>query len=112
MRIHVHGLGAVAPAGSDGQGDGHAFLLKLVSASSSLGNAANGGVSHNDLDRLTVGVEQVLLEQLLCSLSHGPNQGIQRLTKHHGATAAVNDGANTDNRIIANISVFCHFISS
>jgi len=108
VRIHIHSLRAVAPAGGDGQSDGYAFLLKLVSASGSLGYTADGGISHNDLYGLTIGVEQVLLEQLLCSLSHCPDQGIQRLTEHHRSAAAVDDGANADYGIIANISVICH----
>ena len=91
--------------------DASRLLLELVGASGSLRYTADAGISHNDLNRLAVGVEQVLLEQLLCGLSHCPYQGFQRFTHHLGAAAAINDGANANYRIISNVTVF-HIYSS
>ena len=41
MRVHVHGLGAVAPAGRHGQRDADAFAAELLGAGRGLGHAAD-----------------------------------------------------------------------
>ena len=106
--IHVHGLGAVAPAGGDGQGDGDALALELLGAGSGFRYAANGGVCHDDLHMLTVRVIQILLEQLLCGLGHGLDLILKTLAQLHRAASAVDDGADADNRIFADITIVCH----
>ena len=106
--IHVHGLGAVAPAGGDGQGDGDALALELLGAGSGFRYAANGGVCHDDLHMLTVRVIQILLEQLLCGLGHGLDLILETLAQLHRAASAVDDGADADNRIFADITIVCH----
>ena len=106
--IHIHRFGAVAPARGNRQGDGNALFLKFVSTSRRFRHATDAGVSHHDLHRFTVGIEQVLLEQFLCRFSHRPNQRLQRFTHHLRTATTVYDGTDTDHRILADVSVFCH----
>ena len=110
--VHVHRLGAVAPAGGDGQRDGNALALELFCAGSRFGHAADGGVRHDDLDMLAVGVIQVFLKQLLCSLGHGHDLIFQTLAQLHGAASAVDDGADADHGIFADVTILFHKNSS
>ena len=106
--VHIHRLGAVAPAGGNGQGDGDALALEFLGAGSGFRHAADGGVCHDDLDMLAVGVIQVFLKQLLCSLGHGHDLIFQTLAQLHGAAAAVDDGADADHGIFADVTILCH----
>ena len=110
--VHVHRLGAVAPAGSDGQCDGDALALELLGAGGRFRHAANGGVSHDDLHRLAVGVVQIILKQLLCGLGHGHDLIFQTLAQLHRAAAAIDNGADADHGIFADITILCHTINS
>ena len=47
--IHIHGLGAIAPAGGNRQGDRYALSLELLLAGCGLGNASDGSVSDDYL---------------------------------------------------------------
>ena len=60
MRIHVHGLGAIAPARSDGDGRTDALALEFFGTGSTLANATDSGVGDNALNRRAVAVAQVL----------------------------------------------------
>ena len=110
--VHVHRLGAVAPAGSDGQCDGDALALELLGAGGRFRHAANGGVSHDDLHMLAVGVVQIILKQLLCGLGHGHDLIFQTLAQLHRAAAAIDNGADADHGIFADITILCHTINS
>ena len=110
--IHVHGLGAVAPAGRDGQGDGDALALELFRAGGRFRHAADGGVGHDNLHMLAVGVIQVFLKQLLRGLGHGHNLIFQTLAQLHRAAAAVDDGADADHGVFADKTILCHTINS
>ena len=110
--IHVHRLGAVAPAGGDGQRDGNALALELFCAGGRFGHAADGGVCHDDLDMLAVGVIQVFLKQLLCSLGHGHDLIFQTLAQLHGAASAVDDGTDANDGIFADVTILFHKNSS
>ena len=106
--VHVHGLGAVAPAGGDGEGDIHIFLLELGGAGGGLGHPADGGVGNDHLHRLAVAVENVLLKQLLGGLGHGHGLVLQGLPDLQGAAAAVDGGTDADDGILADVPVLCH----
>ena len=108
VAILVHGLGAIAPAGSHGQGDGDVVLAELVLAGGGLGHAADGGVGDDDLHRFAVGVAQVFLKELLGDLRHAHGLILQGFANLQRAAAAVYDGADANYRIIANVSVLCH----
>jgi len=112
LRIHVHGLRAVAPAGCDGEGDVDAVLLELFGAGGSLGNAADGGVCDYDLNRIAVGILKVFLKQLLGGLCHCHGLVFEAFANLEGSTATVDGGADTDNRIVTDISVLRHNKSS
>ena len=108
VAVHVHGLGAVAPAGGHGQGDGHALAAELFLAGGGLGHAADGGVGDDHLHGLAVGIAQVLLEQLRGGLGHVHGLVLKALAHLQHATTAVDGGADADDRVAAQISVLCH----
>ena len=106
--VHIHRLGAVAPAGGNGQGDGDALALEFLGAGSGFRHAADGGVSHDDLHRLAVGIVQIFLKQLLRGLGHGHDLIFQTLAQLHRAAAAINDGADADYGVFADVTILCH----
>ena len=89
---------------------GHAAFDPSMGAGAGggFGNAADAGVSDDNLDRFAVGVEEVLFEELLGCISHCPYGGFEGFAHHLRAAAAVNAGADADYRIIADVSVLCH----
>ena len=62
LGIHIHGLCAIAPAGSYGQGDINAFFTEFLSTGSALSHTSDGGVCDNYFYRLSVGITDVLLK--------------------------------------------------
>ena len=112
VAVHVHGLGAVAPAGGHGQGDGDALVAELLLAGGGLGHAANGGVGDDDLHGLAVGVAQVLLKQPGGGLGHVHGLILQPLAHLQRAATTVDGGADADHRIAAEISVLSHMNQS
>ena len=108
VAVHVHGLGAIAPAGGHGQGDGHAIVAELFLAGGGLGHAADGGVRDDDLHGLTVGVAQVFFKELLGGQGHVHGLLLQAFAHLQHAAAAVDGGANADDRIGTQVSVLCH----
>ena len=106
--VHVHSLRAVAPAGGDGEGDVHVLLLELGGAGGCLGHPSDGGVGNDHLHRLAVAVENVLLKQLLGGLGHGHGLVLQGFTDLQRAAAAVDDGTDADDGILADVPVLCH----
>ena len=60
MRVHVHSLGAIAPARSNGDSRTDALALELLGTGSTLADAADSGVGDNALNGRTVAVAQVL----------------------------------------------------
>ena len=108
LRIHIHCLRTVAPARSYGQCDRNTLLAELVCTSCSLRYTTDTCICHNNFYRLTVGVEKVLLEELFRCVSHCPNLRLKGFTKHHRTTTTINDRADTNYRIISDISVLCH----
>ena len=110
--VHIHRLGAVAPAGGNGQGDGDALALEFLGAGSGFRHAADGGVSHDDLHGLAVGIVQIFLKQLLRGLGHGHDLIFQTLAQLHRAAAAINDGADADYGVFADITILSHTTNS
>ena len=60
VALHVHRFGAIAPARGYGQRHGHVLTTELGGAGRRLGHAADGGIGDNNLDRLAVGIAQIL----------------------------------------------------
>ena len=54
LGVHIHRLGAVAPAGRDGQGDGNALFSELLLAGRALTDPSDRRIGDHDLDRLAV----------------------------------------------------------
>ena len=78
-RVHVHGLGAVAPAGSHGQGDGRLPRGRTSRAGGRLGDAADAAVSDDAFDRGAGGVADASGDELGRGLGHGHRRRLERL---------------------------------
>ena len=102
QRVGVHGLGAVAPAGSNGQGDVYACFTELVCAGSCLAYTTDGGVCDNHLYRLTVGITDILLKQLCRCFCHTHGLLFQGSSYIKSSSSSVDSRTDTDYRIIAN----------
>ena len=111
VRIGVHGLGAVAPAGRHGEGDVHAGFAELVGTGGGFAHAPDGGVRDDDLDGFAVGVAEVLLEELRRGFRHVHGLILKGFAYLQGAAPSVDGGADADDRIVADESGFCHNIS-
>ena len=107
--VHIHGFGAIAPAGCYGKSNGYAFFFEFVCTSGSFGNTTDRCISHNDLYVFTVGIVEIIFKELFCCVCHCPYLSFERFAEHHRTTASVNNRANTDYGIIANVSVLCHW---
>ena len=94
--VHVHGLGAVAPAG--GHADGHAHVLprELLRAVRRLFEAADGGIGDDALYGQSAAVAQIRLEEVL----GGPGQahGLIFQALANALAPSVDDGADADLR--------------
>ena len=95
MWIHVHGLGAIAPAGRDGERDANAFSFELLGAARGLGHAADSRIGDDALDV----AEQSLLALLTgvgsCVVSGEEScEGGRRDGKHE--STALRTGSHVD----------------
>jgi len=104
--VHVGGLRAVAPAGGDRHGQADVVLAELGGASLGLVDAADRGVSDDDLDGGAVRVTQVGGEKLGNGLRHVHGLLFERLT--NALTAAVNSGADSDAGVVCHYSFIPH----
>ena len=59
VRVHVHGLAAVAPTTGHGDGGADALALELSGTGSTLGHAADGSVGNDTLHGTAVTVAEV-----------------------------------------------------
>ena len=112
LRLHVHSLRAVAPAGRHGQRDIHSRLAELVRAGSSLPHPSDGGVRDNHLHRLPVGIAQILRKERRRRFGHVHGLLLQRLPHLQESAPAVDGGADSDHGIIPHKSVHCHIPTS
>ena len=92
QRVHVHGLGPVAPTGRHGQRDSHPRVGKLVGALGRLGHAPDAGVGNHAFHRQSVRVPQVLGEEIRGGLRQTHRLVLQRFA--HPLAPPVNRGAN------------------
>ena len=106
-RVHVGGLGAVAPAGGDGEGEADVVLLELLGAGLGLVHAADGRVGDDALDGGAVGVAEVLREELGDPLSHAHRLLFEALTD--AAATTVDGRADSDTRVISHYSQILQF---
>ena len=104
--VHVSGLGAVAPAGGDRQGQADVVRAELGGAGLGLVDAADRGVSDDDLDGAAVRVAQVGGEKLGDGLRHVHGLLFERLT--NALAAAVNSGADSDAGVVCHYSFIPH----
>ena len=70
MRVHVHGLAAVAPAGCDRDGDGDALAGELLRAGGCFGHAADGGIGDDAFDGGPVRIAETAGQQGGDALRH------------------------------------------
>lgn len=99
MGVHVHRLGAVAPARRNGDGGAHALALELLGTGGALANASNGGIGYDTLDGRSVAVAQVLADQF--GYRFGEVHRLCLKTLAHAALTTVDGGANSNLWIIA-----------
>ena len=97
--VHVHGLGAVAPAGRDGQRDTHALLAEQLGDLGRLVHAADVVVGDHALDRAAVRVAQGAADQLRGTERHVAGLDLERLADP--VEAAVDRRADADLRPVA-----------
>ena len=95
--VHVERLGAVAPAGRHGQRCRNILGRELLCHTGSLGTAANRRTANHALHRRTIGVLEVLRNQLGGIFCHAHRLIFQAFTDT--APASINDRANTNFRI-------------
>ena len=62
LRVHIHGLRSIAPAGSNRQSNVHSLFSELLCTRCALSHPSDSRVSNNNLYRLAVGIFQVLSE--------------------------------------------------
>ena len=89
VRVKVHGLEAVAPAGSDGEGRSDVVLLELGGAAGALGASGDCCIGNDDLDWLAVGIEDVLGDEVSSELGEAHRLVLEALAD---AVAAAIDG--------------------
>ena len=98
MGIHVHGLGAIAPAGGDGDGRADTLALEFLSTGCTLADTSDGGVADDALHLRAVAITQVLLNQVIHCL--GQIHGLLLQPFADTALATVYGRADTDFRIV------------
>ena len=94
QRVHVHRLGAVAPAGRDGERDAHALLAEQLGDLGRLVDAADVVVRDHALDRAAVRVAQGVADQLRGAQRHVAGLLLERLAD--AVHAAVDRRADAD----------------
>ncbi len=94
QRVHVHGLGAVAPAGRHRDGHPHVFAAELVRADGRLGHAADAGVRDHALDRQTAAMVHMRAQKRGDRPGKAHRRLLQRLA--HAPPAAVDAGTDAN----------------
>ena len=105
-RVHVRGLGAVAPARGHRHGQTHVVRAELRRAGLRLVDAADRGVGDDDLDRGAIRVAQVGRKEVGDRLRHVHGLLFERLT--HALAAAINRGADSDAGVFSHYSFIPH----
>ena len=94
IRVHVHSLGTIAPAGGHGNGGAYTLALELLGTGRALGHTADGAVGYHTLYRTAVAVLQVGGNQLGHCL--GQIHGLFFQTLANTALTTVNGGADSN----------------
>ncbi len=95
-RVHVHRLGAVAPAGRDGDGNPDPFPAELLGATGGFRGAADRRVRDHHLDGEAAGVAQSFCEETRRGPGHAHRLLFERLAD--AAAATVDRRADPDLR--------------
>ena len=98
IRIHVHRLGTIAPAGSDGNGRAYAFAFEFFSTSGTFGHTTDGTVGNHTLYGAAVAIFQVTADQLGHSFCQAHGLFFQTLA--NTALTTVDGRADTNFRIL------------
>ena len=104
QRVHVHRLGAVAPAGRHGERDAHAFAGELLGGAGGLGHAADAGVGDHALDRQPVGWRRFCADELGDGLGHAHRLPFERFA--HALAPAVDGRTDADFRQLTHQAVY------
>ena len=108
LRIHVHCLGAVAPARGDRQSDGHSLLAEVVLTDGCLGHAADGRRRNDDLHRLSVRITEIVLKQFFGGPGHVHGLLLQRFPDLQVAAPPIDGGTDSNDRIGSDQSALSH----
>ena len=93
-RVHVDGLGAVAPAGGHREDRPDARIAELFGRGGSLGHAADGRIGQDALDGGAVLVAQRIVIELRDAARHGHGHLLERFAD--SVAAAVDDGTDSN----------------
>ena len=104
LRVHIHSLGAVAPAGGYGKGDRNALTAELLLASRRLCDSTDGGVSNNYLYGLAVGILKILLKELCRRTCHVHGLVLKSFSYLKRSSSTVDRRTDTDYGIAADKS--------
>ena len=96
MGVHIHGFGAVTPAGSYGNGYIDAFSAEFVRTRSGFGNSSDSAVRNNDFYGFAVRIGEVFLEKFLCRKSHSHGLVFKAFAEFHRAAASVDCRSYSD----------------
>ena len=96
------------PAGSNRQGDVNSGLLEFIGTCCRLRHTSYGGVGDNYLDRLAVGITDILLKELCRCLRHIHSLILKGFPHSEIAPSAVDGGTNAYHGIISYQSACCH----
>ena len=80
VRVHVHGLRAVAPAGCNRQGNSDLLAFEFLRAGGSLPYAPDGGIGNDHTHGRAVGVAEVFCKEFCGALCHIHGLLLERLT--------------------------------
>ena len=98
VRVHVHRLRAVAPAGGHSDGTSHTLALELLGTGRTLCHTADGAVGNDALHRRAVAILEMGLNEILHCI--GQSHGFHFQTLSHTALTTV------DGRTYANLRIF------
>ena len=101
VRVHVHRLASVAPAGGDGDGDGDTFPGEFLGTGGGFGHATDGGVRDDALDGGAVGIAEFRAQEVCDGDGHPHRLVFQGFPD--AVHPSVDGGADADFGISAHI---------
>ena len=103
LRVEIHHLGGIAPAGRNAERHGDARFFKLCLTGGCFPHAADRGIRNHDLNGFAVGIANVVGNEFCRGFRHIHGLLFQTLT--HTISAPVDAGAYADLRQFDRISV-------